>query len=163
MSDIIRVGYISAINYTDGTAQVVYKDRDNAVSPYMPFFSNEFDPPPVETLVYVVHLENGGTRGVILPPPYAEGNRPPEGVAGIWRKDFGDGSYIRYDKKAKRLDVVSDSVSVEGLNVSGNLAVGGNATVTGRISAGSISAKSISTTGNVHVGGNLTVSGSYPT
>lgn len=60
MSDIIRVGYISAINYTDGTAQVVYKDRDNAVSPYMPFFSNEFDPPPVETLVYVVHLENGG-------------------------------------------------------------------------------------------------------
>ena len=154
MSDIIRVGYISAINYTDGTAQVVYKDRDNAVSPYMPFFSNEFDPPPVETLVYVVHLENGGTRGVILPPPYAEGNRP---------KDFGDGSYIRYDKKAKRLDVVSDSVNVEGLNVSGNLAVGGNATVTGRISAGSISAKSISTTGNVHVGGNLTVSGSYPT
>ena len=152
MSDIIRVGYISAINYTDGTAQVVYKDRDNAVSPYMPFFSNEFDPPPVETLVYVVHLENGGTRGVILPPPYAEGNRPPEGVAGI-----------RYDKKAKRLDVVSDSVNVEGLNVSGNLAVGGNATVTGRISAGSISAKSISTTGNVHVGGNLTVSGSYPT
>ena len=112
MSDIIRVGYISAINYTDGTAQVVYKDRDNAVSPYMPFFSNEFDPPPVETLVYVVHLENGGTRGVILPPPYAEGNRPPEGVAGIWRKDFGDGSYIRYDKKAKRLDVVSDSVNV---------------------------------------------------
>jgi len=54
-------------------------------------------------------------------------------------------------------------VNVEGLNVSGNLAVGGNATVTGRISAGSISAKSISTTGNVHVGGNLTVSGSYPT
>ena len=50
MSDIIRVGYISAINYADGTAQVVYKDRDNAVSPYMPFFSNEFDPPPVETL-----------------------------------------------------------------------------------------------------------------
>lgn len=100
---------------------------------------------------------------MILPPPYAEGNRPPEGVAGIWRKDFGDGSYIRYDKKAKRLDVVSDSVNVEGLNVSGNLAVGGNATVTGRISAGSISAKSISTTGNVHVGGNLTVSGSYPT
>ena len=38
MSDIIRVGYISAINYADGTAQVVYKDRDNAVSPYMPFF-----------------------------------------------------------------------------------------------------------------------------
>lgn len=163
MSDIIRVGYISAINYADGTAQVVYKDRDNAVSPYMPFFSNEFDPPPVETLVYVVHLENGGnarrdsSAAVCRRKPAAGRRRR------VWRKDFGDGSYIRYDKKAKRLDVVSDSVNVEGLNVSGNLTVGGNATVTGKISAGSISAKSISTTGNVHVGGNLTVSGSYPT
>lgn len=89
MSDIIRVGYISAINYTDGTAQVVYKDRDNAVSPYMPFFSNEFDPPPVETLVYVVHLENGGTRGVILPPPYAEGNRRRKASPGSGEKISG--------------------------------------------------------------------------
>lgn len=89
MSDIIRVGYISAINYADGTAQVVYKDRDNAVSPYMPFFSNEFDPPPVETLVYVVHLENGGTRGVILPPPYAEGNRRRKASLGSGEKISG--------------------------------------------------------------------------
>ncbi len=37
MSDIIRVGYISNVNYAEGTAQVVYKDRDNAVSPYLPF------------------------------------------------------------------------------------------------------------------------------
>ena len=39
MSDIIRVGYISNVNYAEGTAQVVYKDRDNAVSPYLPFAS----------------------------------------------------------------------------------------------------------------------------
>ena len=43
MSDIIRVGYISNVNYAEGTAQVVYKDRDNAVSPYLPFASNEYD------------------------------------------------------------------------------------------------------------------------
>lgn len=143
MSDIVRVGYISAVNYAEGTAQVVYKDRDNAVSPYMPFFSNEFDPPPVETMVYVIHLENGGTRGVILPPPYSNGNRPPEGASGIWRKDFGDGSYIRYDKKEKKLDIVTDVVNVEELNISGNL-----------------TAKSIKTEGDVHIGGNLIVSGS---
>ena len=56
MSDIIRVGYISNVNYAEGTAQVVYKDRDNAVSPYLPFASNEYDPPETDTLVYVVHL-----------------------------------------------------------------------------------------------------------
>lgn len=162
MSDIIRVGYISAINYADGTAQVVYKDRDNAVSPFMPFFSNEFDIPPIETLVYVIHLENGSTRGVILPPPYADGNRPPEGVSGIWRKDFGDGSHIRYDKKTKTIDIVSDLVNIEALNVLGDISVAGDISAEGQISAGSILAKTIKTTGDVSIGGDLTVSGSYP-
>lgn len=162
MSDMVRVGYISAVNYTDGTAQVVYKDRDNAVSPFMPLWSNEWDPPETDTMVYVLHLENGGTRGMILVPPYTNGNRPPEGVKGIWRKDFGDGSYIRYDRNTKQLDVVSDSVKVEAMSVSGDLTVGGSISVEKTIKAGSISAGSIKTTGNVHVGGNLTVDGSHP-
>lgn len=66
-------------------------------------------------------------------------------------KDFGDGSYIRYDKESKQLDIVSDSVHMEGLSVSGNLSV-----------SGSINAGSITTGGNVHIKGNLTVDGSYP-
>lgn len=152
MSDIVRVGYVSAVNYKDGTVQVTYKDRDNAVSPYMPLWSNEWNPPEIDTMVYVIHLQNGGTRGMVLIPPYTNGNRPPEGKEGIWRKDFGDGSYIRYDKDTKKLDIVTDTVNVESLNISGDLIVDG-----------AINAKSIKTTGNVHVGGNLTVSGSYPT
>ena len=40
MHDIIRVGYISAVNYEVGTAQVVYKDRDNVVSHFFHFASN---------------------------------------------------------------------------------------------------------------------------
>lgn len=151
MSDVVRVGHISAVNHAEGTAQVVYKDRDNSLSPFMPLWSNEWNPPEIDTMVYVIHLQNGGTRGMILVPPYTTGNRPVEGVAGIWRKDFGDGSYIRYDREEKRLDIVSDSVHVESLNIAGDLTVDG-----------AIEAKSIKTTGNVHVGGNLTVDGSYP-
>ena len=60
MADVIRAGYISAVNYQDGTAQVVYKDRDNSISPYMPVWSNEYNMPDVDTLVYVIHLQNGG-------------------------------------------------------------------------------------------------------
>lgn len=146
MSDMVRVGYISAVNYEEGTAQVVYKDRDNSVSSFMPLWSNEWNPPENDTLVYVLHLPNGGTRGMILVPPYTNGNRPPEGKKGIWRKDFGDGSYIRYDRETKQLDLVSDIVQVEELNVSGDLSING-----------SLNAK-----GNVHVGGNLTVDGSHP-
>ena len=80
MSDVIRAGYISAVNYQDGTAQVVYKDRDNSTSPYMPVWSNEYNMPDIDTLVYVVHLQNGGTRGMILVPPYTAGMRMPNAM-----------------------------------------------------------------------------------
>ena len=69
MAEVIRVGYISSVNYKDGTAQVVYKDRDNSTSPFMPIWSNEYFPPDIDTMVYVIHLQNGGTRGMILIPP----------------------------------------------------------------------------------------------
>ncbi len=151
MADVIRAGYISAVNYQDGTAQVVYKDRDNSISPYMPVWSNEYNMPDVDTLVYVIHLQNGGTRGMILVPPYTDDNRPAEGKKGIWRKDFGDGSYIRYDFGSQHMEVVTHSLHVETLEIGGNLTVDGE-----------IKAKTINTTGNVHIGGNLTVDGSYP-
>lgn len=126
MPDIVRAGYISAINYEKGTAQVVYKDRDDSVSPYMPLWSNEYNMPEIDTLVYVLCLPNGGTRGMILVPPYNEKNLPTEGRKGIWRKDFGDGSYIRYDYENKNLEIVCGS-----LNIPGDVHIGGNLTVNG--------------------------------
>ncbi len=127
MSDIVRVGYISAVDYEEGTAQVVYKDRDNSVSPYMPLWSNEYNPPDIDTLVYVLHLPNGSTRGMILVPPYTEGNPPTEGRKGIWRKDFGDGSYIRYDFQSTSLEIVCGSLNISGdVHIRGNLSVDGS-------------------------------------
>lgn len=163
MAEMIRVGYISSVNYAEGTAQVVYKDRDNAVSPFLPLWSNEYNPPEKDTLVYVLHLPNGGTRGMILVPPYTEGNRPVEGKKGIWRKDFGDGSYMKYDYESKKLEIVADILEVSELSVSGNITTQGNVKASGSLSCGSITAKSITTSGNVHIKGNLTVDGSYPT
>lgn len=144
MSDLIRVGYISAVNYTEGTAQVVYKDRDDSVSPYMPLWSNEYNMPEIDTLVYVLHLPNGGTRGMILIPPYTNENPPVEGKKGVWRKEFGDGSYLRYDYDKKELEIVCDSLRTESLICE------------------SLKAKNLTVSGNVHIGGNLTVDGSYP-
>lgn len=151
MSDIIRVGYIAAINYKEGTAQVVYKDRDNSTSSYMPLWSSEYNMPEIDTLVYVIHLPNSSTRGMILIPPYTNKNRPTEGEKGIWRKDFRDGSYIRYDYKEKKLEIVSSCISLSSLQVTGDLNVDGK-----------IIAKTIETSGNVHIKGNLMVDGNYP-
>lgn len=143
MSDTIRAGFISAINYEEGTAQVVYKDRDEQVSPYLPFWSNEYNMPDIDTLVYVVHLENGSTKGMILIPPFTNEHPPVEGKKGIWRKDFGDGSYLRYDYETLHLDIVTHSVKMQELEIEGDLTVGGKVDITG----------------NVHIKGHLTVDG----
>ena len=143
MSDTIRAGFISTINYEEGTAQVVYKDRDDEVSPYLPFWSNEYNMPDIDTLVYVVHLQNGSTKGMILIPPFTNEHPPVEGKKGIWRKDFGDGSYLRYDYETLHLDIVTHSVKIQQLEIEGDLTVGGEVDITG----------------NVHIKGHLTVDG----
>lgn len=143
MSDTIRAGFVSAINYEEGTAQVVYKDRDEQVSPYLPFWSNEYNMPDIDTLVYVVHLQNGSTKGMILIPPFTNEHPPVEGKKGIWRKDFGDGSYLRYDYETLHLDIVTHSVKIQQLEIEGDLTVGGEVDITG----------------NVHIKGHLTVDG----
>lgn len=143
MSDTIRAGFISAINYKEGTAQVVYKDRDDEVSPYLPFWSNEYNMPDIDTLVYVAHLQNGSTKGMILIPPFTNEHPPVEGKKGIWRKDFGDGSYLRYDYETLHLDIVTHSVKIQQLEIEGDLTVGGEVDITG----------------NVHIKGHLTVDG----
>ena len=143
MSDTIRAGFISAINYEEGTAQVVYKDRDEQVSPYLPFWSNEYNMPDIDTLVYVVHLQNGSTKGMILIPPFTNEHPPVEGKKGIWRKDFGDGSYLRYDYETLHLDIVTHTVKIQQLEIEGDLTVGGEVDITG----------------NVHIKGHLTVDG----
>lgn len=149
MSDTIRAGFVSAINYEEGTAQVVYKDRDNEVSPYLPFWSNEYNMPDIDTLVYVVHLQNGSTKGMILIPPFTNKHPPVEGKKGIWRKDFGDGSYLRYDYETLHLDIVTHSVKIQELEIEGDLTVGGDLTVNGKVDI----------TKNVHIKGHLTVDG----
>ena len=61
--DTIRIGRISAINYTDGTARIVYTDRDNAVTPELPLLSAEYCMPKVDDLVLVLHLPTGASAG----------------------------------------------------------------------------------------------------
>ncbi len=142
MPEVVRAGYISAVNYKEGTAQVIYKDRDNSLSPFMPLWSNEFNPPEIDTMVYVIHLPNGSTRGMIIVPPYTERNRPMEGIGGIWRKELGEGGYLRYDKKTKQMDIACKK-----LNIAGDLNVGGE----------------IRVKGDVHIGGDLYVHGAVST
>lgn len=131
--DPVRIGYISTIDYKNGTATVVYKECEDSVSPELPFLSDEYDMPEIDDQVIVLTPPDT-TRGLILGKVYHDGNRPIDGRKGIWRKDFKGGGFLQYEFSSKLFTV------------------GGPLTING----------SVTIRGDLHVDGNLTVSGSYP-
>lgn len=115
--DTIRLGKISTINYKDGTARVLYTDRDNAVTAELPLLSFEYRMPAVDDLVLVCHLPNGSAAGIILGPIWNDNNRPPEGKEGLYRKDLDKTPgkcFLRYD--GTELQIVAPKLTLTGAN-----------------------------------------------
>lgn len=113
--DTLRLGKISTINYKDGTARVLYTDRDNAVTAELPLLSFEYRMPAVDDFVLVCHLPNGGAAGIILGPIWNDNNRPPEGKEGLYRKDFDKTAgmcFMRYD--GNELQIVAPKLTLTG-------------------------------------------------
>ena len=113
--DTLRLGKISTINYKDGTARVLYTDRDNAVTAELPLLSFEYRMPAVDDFVLVCHLPNGGAAGIILGPVWNDNNRPPEGKEGLYRKDFDKTAgkcFLRYD--GNELQLVAPKLTLSG-------------------------------------------------
>ena len=113
--DTLRLGRISTINYKDGTARVLYTDRDNAVTAELPLLSFEYRMPAVDDLVLVCHLPNGGAAGIILGPVWNDNNRPAEGKEGLYRKDLDKNAgtcFLRYD--GNELQIVAPKLKLVG-------------------------------------------------
>jgi len=125
--DVLRIGRISSLNYEKGTARVVYKDRDNAVTTELPLLSFEYFMPKVDDLVLVTHLPNGAEAGVILGRFWCNSNRPPEYGEGLFRKDLSrDGScYIKCQ------DGKMTVYCPGGIEIVGDVSTTGNVTANG--------------------------------
>ena len=111
--DTLRLGKISTINYKDGTARVLYTDRDKAVTAELPLLSFEYRMPAIDDFVLVCHLPNGGAAGIILGPVWNDNNRPPEGKEGLYRKDFDKTAgkcFLRYDADSGELKITAPSI-----------------------------------------------------
>ena len=113
--DTLRIGRISSINYTNGTARVLYTDRDNAVTAELPLLSFEYRMPEIDDFVLVCHLPNGAAAGVILGTFWTDSKRPPEGQAGLYRKDLDNSPgvcMLRYDGSA--LQIIAPTLYLSG-------------------------------------------------
>lgn len=100
MANEIRVGKVSAVDHAAGTVRVVYHDKDDSVTRPIPMLGNEYNMPEVGDQVLVLHLSNGMEAGVVLGRYWTDKNKPPEGKAGLYRKDMGrepGAAVITYD------------------------------------------------------------------
>lgn len=127
--DILRIGKISSVNYENGTARVLYTDRDNAVTAELPLLSHEYNMPAVDDFVLVCHLPNGSHAGVIVGTFWNGAKRPVEGGAGVYRKDLGEECYIKFQEG--KLTIYCPG----GIEIKGDVSVDGNIKATGRIGA----------------------------
>lgn len=115
MKEEIRLGKISAIDYPAGMVQVVYHEKDNAVTRMIPVlstvFSGVYSMPEVGDQVLVLHLSNGSEAGIVLGRPWSKKNEPSEGAEGLFRLDMDrspGAAMIRYDRATKALTIHCD-------------------------------------------------------
>lgn len=141
MGNEIRLGKVSAIDYPAGMVRVVYHEKDDSVTRMIPFISDEYKMPEIDDQVLVVHLSNGTEAGIVLGRPWSGKNVPPEGAAGLYRKDLArtpGEAMIRY--KDGTLTIKAPKVVVDGdLNVTGSLVVAGTITSDGDTVAAGVS------------------------
>ena len=90
-SDTIRIGKISSVDYDNGMAKVVYTDRDNMVTAYLPVLSltGEYRMPNINDEVLVCHLSNGTSAGVIVGKFWDADNKPAVSGKGKFLKELG--------------------------------------------------------------------------
>lgn len=136
--DQIRLGRISSLNYQNGTARVVYKDRDNTVTAELPLLSFTYYMPRVDDPVLVLHMPNGPEAGLVLGRYWCKENMPPEPGKDFFRMDLDRaGECIIRHKEGGVLEiyspngvhVVGDTVIKGHLTVEKNTVVQGSATV----------------------------------
>ena len=107
----IRIGKVSSINYKKGTARVTFEDKGGSTTSEIAFLSWEYFMPRIGDQIIVGLQSNDSSSGVILGTLWNDGHRPPEGKAGIYRKEYSisDGqAYERYDANADQLLYTQD-------------------------------------------------------
>lgn len=115
MGSEARLGKISSIDYPAGMVRVVYHEKDDDVTRMIPLLSpihyGEYSMPEVGDQVLILHLSNGTEAGVVLGRPWSEKNKPPEGFAGLYRKDYSHKTGQALERYDAKKEEYSQSIS----------------------------------------------------
>lgn len=113
----IRIGRVSSVDYANGMIEVLYTDRDSAVTKALPYlnFNGEYKMPTVGQYVLVAHLSNGSEAGVVLGGYWNKANKAAATGKGVYRKELGSTAgeaYLQYS--GGTLTISADSIKLVG-------------------------------------------------
>lgn len=136
---MVRIARVSQIDYATGMIKGALLERDGTVTNWMGMQSFEYDMPKVNDLV-AVDLDNDDyTEGICLGRYYSGENAPSPSGATIAYKKFGEDVVFKYDKAAKVLEIIADTIKITGnLEIEGNVKVTGDVTVSGTVKAATV-------------------------
>lgn len=115
----IRIGKVSSVDYDNGMVQVLYTDRDGAITKALPVltFNDEYKMPQVGSYVLVAHLSNGTEAGYILGSYWNEAHAPASSGKGVYRKEYGSkqgAAYTKYEDENATLEIHGDNILLTG-------------------------------------------------
>lgn len=115
---LIKLGEISSIDPSKGTARVVFDDEDSIVSYDLPVLqrnslkNHDYAMPDVGEDVIVLFFGEGQEDGVILGSIYAGEVTPPETTENRRTVVFEDGTRVCYDRAEHKLTVTIEGTEI---------------------------------------------------
>ncbi len=139
LKNLVRVGEVSDIDYSKGRVKIVFRDKDEIVTPFLPMLSLEYNMPKINDSVLCLFLGNGIQKGFCIGPYYSEKNKPSVTGSNIYYKDFFGEAFLKYDKDTHTLTLSAQNVSIEGdLSVDGNIGCTGSIAASGTVTGSNI-------------------------
>ncbi len=111
IKNFIRMGRVSTTNPGKMTVKVIFEDKDNMVSDELPVLvqgsskNRHYWLPDIGEQVCCLMLPNGHNAGICLGSYYSESDPPNANSQEVRRMDFGDGSYVQFDRTTGNLDI----------------------------------------------------------
>ena len=127
IKNLVRAGRVSVVIPERMAVKVVFEDKDRLVSDELPvitFGSSKnkmYWLPDVGEQVCCLMLPNGHNAGFCLGSYYSDADPPNVSDQGIRRIDFGDGSYVQFDRGTGNLDInCTGNVTINGKTINLN-------------------------------------------
>ena len=129
LNSIIKIGEVSSVDYSRGTARVVFDDDDSVVSYDLPvlhtntILNKDYALPDPGEDVLCIFLPSGPEEGFIIGSFYAGEIIPPESNKNRRTVVFSDGSRVCYDRAEHKLTVTLDGTEIVFDRQSGSITV----------------------------------------